>query len=60
MQSDVDLPIALTSVGQIPFATGWRGRLAKAVSQFRPLLVLGDGEYTLLEGSRITAVFYVG
>ncbi|PVH68423.1 hypothetical protein DL98DRAFT_522768 [Cadophora sp. DSE1049] len=58
---DVNLFIALTSVGRILVeVTGWRERLAEAVSLFCPLLVLGDGKFASLEGSRITAVFHVG
>lgn len=58
---DVDLFVALTSVGRILVeVTGWRERLAEAISLFCPLLVLGDGKFSSLEGSRITAVFHVG
>jgi hypothetical protein len=57
---NIDLFIALTSVGWILVeVTGWRERLAQAVLLFCPLLVLGDSKFALLEGLRITAVFYV-
>jgi hypothetical protein len=57
---DVHLFIALISAGRILVeVTGWRERLAEAVSLFCPFLVLGDSKFASLEESRTIAIFHV-
>lgn len=57
---DIVLFIAVTSGGSIlnEVTRCWRKRLADADSLSCPLLVLGDGKFVALEGSRFTPVIH--